>query len=92
MMTKRELKTATKKAAARAKTAGKVAALKIVDATDEMLAEVGRAAERRQRRRTMTKVLKVAGKAALVAGGATAAAVAVRAGVRRFRGRKPATA
>ena len=74
MITKREL---GKKA--------KVATMKIAEATDEVLVEAGKAAERRQSRRKTIRALKTAGKVAAVAGAVAATAVAVRAGVRRLR-------
>ena len=77
MFTKRDVRKAVKTA--------KVAAVKIEEATDEVLVRAGKAAERRQKRRAVTKALKTAGKVALVAGATAATAVAVRAGVRRLR-------
>lgn len=48
-------------------------------AADAALVEAGRNAKRRQRRRSVARVLRFAGKAAVVAGTATATVMAVRA-------------
>ena len=80
MATNREFKVAARKAAAKVKA-------KIVDATDHALVDAGHAAEKRLERRATIKALKTAGKVALVAGATAATAVAVRAGIRRLRGK-----
>jgi len=74
MITKRDLKSAAKRAMKRLQ----------VEA-DAALVEAGRAAKRRQRRRAVKATLKAAGTAALVAGAAAATAVAAQAVVRRVR-------
>ena len=63
------------------------AARRAVEATDAALIQVGKAAQLRQRRRNATAAFKVVGKAALVAGTAVAAALAIRAA----RAKKAAT-
>jgi hypothetical protein len=77
--TKKYLKAATEQAMTRARTAGKSAARQIVAAADAVLVEAGHAAKRRQRNRAVKAALKVAGKAAVIAGAAAATVVAVRA-------------
>ncbi|HEY6808707.1 MAG TPA: hypothetical protein VI160_07955 [Gemmatimonadales bacterium] len=64
----------------------KAAAERFAQVTDAVLIEVGRAAEKRQRRRAIRAGLKKAGKAALVAG-ATAATVYAARAVRKARAR-----
>jgi len=85
--TKKQFKVAAENAFARARTAGTLAAHRAVEATDAALIEVGKAAQQRQRKRTAKAAFKVAGKAALIAGTAVAAAMAVRAA----RAKKAAT-
>src|SRR5690242_18655567 len=77
MFTKRDVRKAAK--------AAKGAAVKLEVMTDEVLVKAGKAAERRQQHRAVTKALKTAGTVALVAGATAATAVAVRAGVHRLR-------
>jgi hypothetical protein len=78
-MTKRNLKAATEQAMKGARTAGKDAAQRMAVAADAALIQVGQAAQRRQRNRTMTKALMFAGKAAVIAGTAAATVMAFRA-------------
>jgi len=86
-MTRKELKAAALFAMARARKAGTIAVERAATATDAALIEVGKAAAQRQRRRNVNVALRVAGKAAMVAGTAVAAAMVVRAA----RARKVAT-
>ncbi|HUL02162.1 MAG TPA: hypothetical protein VLV16_02895 [Gemmatimonadales bacterium] len=86
-MTKTEFKAAAKDAMGRARIAGRLAARRVVDATDAALVEAGKAARQRQRQRAAKTAFKAAGKAALVAGTVVAAALAVRAA----RAKKAAT-
>lgn len=75
----KEFRAVAESAFDRARTAGTEAAHRAVEATDAALIEVGKAAQQRQRRRTAKAAFKVAGKAAVVAGTAVAAAMIVRA-------------
>lgn len=65
----------------------KAAAHRLAEVTDAVLIEIGRGAEKRQRRRAMKAGLKKAGKAALVAGATAATVFAARAAVRSARAR-----
>jgi hypothetical protein len=91
MMTTKRAKARVSRVAGRARNAGQTAKARIVTATDAALVRVGRAAERRQRNRAVKSALKLAGKAAIVAGAAAASVaagtMAVRA-LRRHRGAK----
>lgn len=68
------------------KVVGKQTMRELVETADEVLVELGRAAQRRQRNRRVRRVLKTAAKAAAVAGAGTAAVLAARAAVRRVKG------
>lgn len=76
------------KVADRARSAGEGARKRIATATDAALVRAGRAAKRRQRGRAVKSALKVAGKAALMAGATAATVVAGRAAVRAARRRR----
>jgi hypothetical protein len=88
MMTKKRAEARVRRAAEGARRVGRVARERVVTATDAALAKAGRAAERRQRHRTLKSALHVAGKAAIVAGAAAASVVASRAVVRAVRHRR----
>jgi len=85
-ITKKNVKTVSELAMARAKVAGKTAASRVVEATDSMLVAAGKAAKHRQRARAVKAGMKIAARAALIAGTAVATVAAVRA----IRARKPA--
>ena len=87
MITKKEIKSAAKVLAARARKAGKRAAERMAVATDTALVEAGQAAKRRQRSRSAKAALKAAGRVVAVAGATAATAALVRAGIRRRRER-----
>jgi len=76
---RKKINAAAELALRRAQAAGKVAAAKMVAATDAVLVEAGRAAQRRQRRRAVRAGVKMAAKAMLIAGTAAATVAAVRA-------------
>ena len=84
-MTKGAMKTAAKVAMAKAVTVGAKKIKQFAIATDAALVKAGRAAQLRQRKRATKAVLRTAGKVALIAGGAAATVVAVRAVARNVR-------
>jgi hypothetical protein len=85
--TKKVIKTAARLAIARAGMAGREAArhaaARMIMAADAALVDAGRSAKRRQRRRAVKHTLKVAGKAALMAGTLAATVMVVRARARK---------
>jgi len=86
-VTKRILRAVALGAVAAARTAGNRAAQRMVAATDAALVEMDHTAAQRQRTRAMKTALKVAGRAAVIAGTTAAAMMAVRA----MRARRVAT-
>jgi predicted house-cleaning NTP pyrophosphatase (Maf/HAM1 superfamily) len=85
---RKRVKAAATVAGAAASTAGKKVADRLVLKADEVLAKVGDAAHKRQRRRTAKSALKTAGKLALVTGAGVATVYAGRAVIRRKNGKK----
>lgn len=86
MTTKEQVKAATKRAAARARSAGTKAAKRLVAATDAALIAQGKAAKARQRQRAIKTALKVGGEAAVLAGAAAATVLVARAARAMRRG------
>jgi hypothetical protein len=84
---KAEFRAAAADAVARAQTAGRQAAQRIVEATDTALVEVGKAAKQRQRYRATRAAVKTVGKLAIVAGVVVVAAMVARAAKMPLPGR-----
>lgn len=87
-MTRKTAEARARRVADRARSAGRTAKERIVIATDDALVKAGRSARRRQRSRSARSALKVAGKAAIVAGATAASVLAGRAAVRAVRHRR----
>lgn len=85
MMKKQKVAMAARVAVARARRAGKVAAKRLIVATDAMLVAQGKAARARQRKRAVKAALKKVAKTVAIAGTAAATAMAARAAVRAAR-------
>ena len=79
MRTREKVVAITSKAIARARVAAKVAAKRLLIATDATLVEQGKAARARQRKRAAKAALKKVAKTALIAGTAAATVIAIRA-------------
>lgn len=87
-MDRTKAKAQVRRVADRTRSAGEAARKRIITATDAALVRAGRAAKRRQRGRAAKSALKVAGKAALLAGATAATVVAGRAAMRAARRRR----
>ena len=89
MTTKRQIARVTRRAVARARVAVRLAATRLIVATDEALVAQGKAARIRQRRRAVKAALKAVAKSVAIAGTAAATMMAARATARAVQRRTP---
>lgn len=90
MVTKKKISAAMKRAAARARTAGRKAVQRMAVSADAALVDAGEAAKRRQRGRALKTALKATGKAVVIAAATAATVLAARAATRARRQRAAA--
>ena len=93
MVTRKRISAAVKRVAARARTAGRIGAQRVVVATDAALVKAGAAAKQRQRGRALKAALKTTANAVAIAATTAATLMAARAAgrARRRRAAAPTT-